>query len=542
MKTPLHLLVFFLLSFAAKSQETFYKFFPGFETPFITSSFSTSDGIIWCLSNQNSSTLEITRRIVKTDFNGNTSWVLAPDSSNFSIQYACEPQPGILILGGTYTIQGQFGPQGYGLICRVDSDGNVLWSRKSTSQSFAGLTGVYSNGSIIYALLTSYSIFSGTQMYSSAIIAYDLDGNVLWEKPYGHQGLVTNYYFQGATVGENGDLIAAIDVRGSQNVQVSGIVLTRINAQGVAAWTKHINWHSDFPQSAVNGLAEGPDGSIYVGCRLMTDQSSIYPNALWIGKYDESGTLLNQKMYSAGTDVGENIGGMLAGTNELLVYVKRYSPFESIRRHLDLLAINYDDLTIDAAGSTDIEVIFESVYGEDPPQMAEGPDGSIFTSCISFCAANQKSYTSMVKWDINQQTLCSSVDVSAIYTDSVSAFTSSDYANSGFIVPSYSNADDISFISLSSEQASNFCAGCDISTGIESLKPEDSLLIYPNPASTFIRFLNYSGSFVICDLSGRVHLQGNTGADEQISIEGMQSGLYIIRCGEKNTRLIIAGE
>ncbi|MCB0820191.1 MAG: T9SS type A sorting domain-containing protein [Bacteroidetes bacterium] len=532
--------LFFAFSVAAQAQGSFYKFFPGFETPFITSVYPMHDGLICCFQNQNSTTLEISRRIVKTDFDGNTSWIMVPDSSNYSIQYACEPQPGATILGGFYSISGQFGPQGWGLITRIDENGNVIWAKRATAQTSGGLTGVYSNGQIIYALFTSYSNFSNSQMYSASVIAYDLDGNKLWEVPYGHSGFVTNYYFEGATVAENGDFIGAIDVRGSQNVQVSGIVLTRITPQGVVSWTKHINWHADFSQSTANGVAEGPDGSIYVGCRLMTDQSSIYPNALWIGKFGADGEQLDQRMYSAGTDVGENISGMTATENHLLVYVKRYSPFEAVQRQLDLLAIDYEDLSVFSAKSSEVFVTFESVYGEDPPQLAMGPDGSAYTSAISFCDINQKNYSSIFKWNTDLETGCNSTDVTGIYTDSVSAFTAVDYVNSGFNIPTYANADNINFIHLAVEQAPDFCDGCDISTGLKNISPDPVALFYPNPAKNNIVLRTDIKAFTLSDLSGRIILSDYTQGKQSISIEGIPAGIYLLNLDGLSSKLIIA--
>lgn len=540
MRNFLSVIILVVFSVSAHAQSSFFKFYPGFETPFITSVYPLNDGLIWCFNNQNSTTLEISRRIVKTDFDGNTSWIMVPDSSNFSIRYACEPQPGTLILGGFYSVQGQFGPQGWGLITRLDESGNVIWAKRATAQTSGGLTGIYTNGDIIYALFTSYNNFSGSQMYSASVIAYDLDGNKLWELPFSHQGFVTNYYFEGATVAANGDLIAAIDVRGSQNVQVSGIVLTRITPQGTASWTKHINWHSDFPQSTVNGIAEAPDGNIYAGCRLMTDQSSTYPNALWIGKFDSNGNQLDQRMYSAGLDVGENICGMKATEDNLLVYVKRYSPFETIQRHLDLLAIDYNDLSISSSGSSDTYVVFEDVYGEDPPQMAIGPDGSIYTSCIAFCDLNQKSYSAMFKWNTDLETQCTFTDISDVYTDSVSTFTSSDYTNTGSIVATYANANDINFTQLVVEQAPDFCDGCDISTGVNHFTPDPVALFYPNPASKFIVLRTDVKFYQLSDLSGRLILSGQAMGNYSISIEGIPAGIYLLNLDGRTEKLIIA--
>jgi hypothetical protein len=527
-----------LLSKPANCQNQFFNFFPQFESPFMTSAYGLSDGIVWNFNNQNSTTLEIKRRIVKTDFTGQTQWILTPDSSNFSIKYACEPIPGALVLAGSYSVQGQFGPQNWGLITRIDSEGNVIWAKRATAQTSAGFTGVYTNGNIIYALFTSYSNFSNSQAYKAAVIAYDLDGNVLWQTPYSHSGFVSNYFFMAADVAENGDLIAAIDVRGSQNTQVSGIVITRISPTGSISWTKHINWHSDFGQSSVNGLVEGPDGNIFLGCRLMTDQSSYFTNSLWIGKFGADGSELDQRIYSAGEDVGENISGMVTTDQNLVVYVKRYSPFETVVHHLDLLAIDYDNLTVSSLGSTVETVVREDVYGEDPPQLVLAPDGSLFSSLIVFCDESQKSLTSMLKWTSDLETDCNSGEISDIYSDSVSSFSVVDYVNSGGSAATLADA-SIGFIQELADQALSLCNGCDMTTHINGVTNSDSPRFYPNPARDILNLSSEAAYFRISDLSGRLMKQGVLNGSKQIYLNEIPAGLYLLNLDENVSPLMI---
>ncbi|MEX1189477.1 MAG: T9SS type A sorting domain-containing protein [Bacteroidia bacterium] len=518
-------------------QSEFFKFFPDFETPFKTSVFPMSDGMVWCFQNQNSTTLEIQRRTVKTDFDGETQWIITPDSSNFSLSYACEPAPGVMIFGGSYLVQDQFGPQGWSLVTRLDAQGNVIWAKRATSQTSAGLTGIYSNGEVIYALYTSYSVFCGTQMYRAAVIAYDLDGNLLWERSFGHGGFVTNYYFQAATIADNGDLVAAIDVGGSQNTQVAGIVLTRISSQGNVSWTKHINWQNDFTQSSVNGLAESPEGDIFLGCRLMTDQSSTYPNSLWIGKFSSDGSALDQRIYSAGVDVGENISGMVASENELMVYVKRYSPFETETSHIELIGINYNTLSVGSTGSTLQTSVREDVYGEDPPQLAIAPDGSYFSSSIVQCAETQKSFSSMFKWTPNTFTDCNSFDVSEDYTDSVSTFEVLDYVNSEGSALTHDNA-EVGFTQQEIVQALDFCAGCDVISSNGKMSNQNELSFYPNPAKDFIAVSGDVENYSIMDLQGRIVMEGQLNSAKQISMEGLSPGIFVIKLNQEAFKLI----
>jgi hypothetical protein len=529
--------VFFGLS-ASFGQSNFFKFSNDLVGGINTAVFKGNNGLIWYSFSQNSSTLESKNQLIFTDYDGNVQKVIQADSSNRSYRYAAVTPTGETILAGNLGIAGQFGNVGWGLITMLDQNGELLWSKRATANESGYFTGVFTDGEIIYATFTSYNFFSSTQFWNASVIAYDMSGNVLWNKPVGYPGFVSNFYFRASTIAENGDFIGVVDVGGSQNVQATGVVVVRVTPSGEISWKKFINWNSDFSHSSVNGLVEGPDGSIYVGCRLMTDQSSTFTNDLWIGKFDSSGILVDQRIYKSGGSVGENISGMSKSENELLVYVRRYSPFETIRNQVSVLGIDFQSLEIGTASSSPANISREDVYGDDGPGLVVGPDGSMFTSGVVFCEQNLTRYSTMMKWTVDANTACSTEDVSEIYYDSLSTFEAIEFNLSGGSQPQHAN-ETAGVVALTDISFLDFCAGCDVSIGLQSPIQEETSDFYPNPSSGFIHFEKLVDSFEITDLQGRLVFKHSKGLVSSFDLTHLKPGMYFVHLKSKTSKLIL---
>jgi hypothetical protein len=271
----------------------------------------------------------------------------------------------------------------------------------------------------------------------------------------------------------------------------------------------------------------------------MTDQSSILTNDLWIGKFDSSGILVDQRIYKSGGSVGENISGMSKSENELLVYVRRYSPFETILNQVDILGIDFQTLEVGLAGSSPANISREDVYGDDGPSLVVGPDGSMFTSGVVFCEENLTRYSTMMKWTVDANTACSTEDVSEIYYDSLSTFEAVDFNLSGGSQPIY--ADESADVVVSPNfQFLDFCAGCAVSTGTHSLNQNNHLGFYPNPSTGFILFENPIDAFEITDLQGRLVLSYSGELVSSFDLSHLQPGMYIVKSNANSSKLMIS--
>jgi hypothetical protein len=79
---------------------------------------------------------------------------------------------------------------------------------------------------------------------------------------------------------------------------------------------------------------------------------------------------------------------------------------------------------------------------------------------------------------------------------------------------------------------------------LNNLEELEKLQIYPNPTNNNITIQNTEKSsenfeYKIIDLTGRIVKSGNSKFNEQISIESLESGNYIIQNSEKFTEKLI---
>jgi len=283
-----------ILPFILEAQTTFFKFFP--ETDhFVYSSISaTPDGALLNYFSQD--TEEGNRSaFVRVDMQGNPMWRISTGDSAYTFFSAYTLNDNSMVLGGTISIPGQFGSTGWGLVTYVNAQGEVLWSKRATTSSGTGVTNVVSDGTKIYVAMASYTWFSSTQYWNSTLLAYDMQGNLLWTRGYSGAGLFTNYHFRYLTLTAGGDILGAIDVGGSQNNQTRGVVLTKVSPNGDLIFSKYVEIPIEGSSVSVNGLVESLDGDYYLALRLIPQSQSAYQTTAWIAKFNDEGTLMAQK-------------------------------------------------------------------------------------------------------------------------------------------------------------------------------------------------------------------------------------------------------
>jgi hypothetical protein len=529
-----------LVSFGLEAQSNFFKFFP--ETDhFVHSSVSaTPDGALLNYFSQD--TEEGNRNaFVRIDIEGNPIWRISTGDSAYSYFSAYTLSDNSMVLGGGISIPGQFGSTGWGLVTYVNAQGEVQWSKRVTASTGMGVSNVISDGEKIFVTMASYSWISSTQYWKSTLLAYDMQGNLLWTRGYAGAGLFTNYHFRYLTLTAGGDLLGAIDVGGSQNNQTRGVILTKVSPSGDLIFSKYVEIPIDGSSVSVNGLVESLDGDYFLALRLIPQSQSAYQTTAWIAKFNDEGTLLSQKTLSAGVDVGEEVAGLSVDNSGLVLHVRRYSPFETITRSVDLLSISEEDLSIQDAQSIEFGFTRESVYGDDLPSIIRNSEGSFFTSTGFFCEATSTSYPGFIKWNVDYETACSTAEVTSIYTDSVTTFTTVDLGEQ--TGPTLSHGS--SSIVLTNEAmpiTANFCDGCDNPTGIKEQIESKGFSVFPNPnAGSFVVQMPCSEKqqYQIFDLQGRMIQSGQVGNAESINIQHLERGIYLLKVAEQSTKIIL---
>jgi hypothetical protein len=144
-----------------------------------------------------------------------------------------------------------------------------------------------------------------------------------------------------------------------------------------------------------------------------------------------------------------------------------------------------------------------------------------------------------MKWTVDANTACSTEDVSEIYYDSLSTFEAIEFNLSGGSQPQHANetADveilpNVSFL--------DFCAGCDVSTGLQSPLQLEVSGFYPNPTSGVIVFEKPTDFIEITDLQGRLVLSHSEEVVSSIDLSQLKSGMYFVRQNAKSSKLIIS--
>jgi hypothetical protein len=90
----------------------------------------------------------------------------------------------------------------------------------------------------------------------------------------------------------------------------------------------------------------------------------------------------------------------------------------------------------------------------------------------------------------------------------------------------------------------NFTAtGGDIATSVSDLSKSENFLVYPNPArnSIWVEWKRYTpaSEFVVLNIDGKIVMQGRaTGIRQEININTLQSGSYILRINGENKMFI----
>jgi outer membrane protein assembly factor BamB len=170
-------------------------------------------------------------------------------------------------------------------LARFDGDGNRLWS--VTHRPASG--GLALNDLVVREVGGEPEYFAvgwgGTTLNDNkpAILKFDGDGNLLWSKAYLPDpagGEIATTVIQRGLVTSDGNLvligITTADVASGQtgsntvNVSNNGFVMKVDGDTGAVLWTTLL---AIAPTPHLNSLAEGPDGSLYIG-------GSIVPSAL----------------------------------------------------------------------------------------------------------------------------------------------------------------------------------------------------------------------------------------------------------------------
>jgi len=214
--------------------------------------------------------------------NDEAAWGVAVDSS------------GNIVAAG-YETRTDWGQQGYLLVKKYGSNGNLLWTRTDNGNSSAAANGVAIDSSGNILVVGTVDRTGIGQDLNWLIRKYDPLGNVLWSTEYDDPGH-GNDNSCGIAVDASGNSVAVgyeFWVAGHMN----DWCINKYDRDGNLLWHRTYSNPSNFDATAYGVAADASGNIVVVGIELRNDLGQSY-NWL-IRKYDMDGALLWSRSYTA---------------------------------------------------------------------------------------------------------------------------------------------------------------------------------------------------------------------------------------------------
>ncbi len=464
-------------------------------------------------TNQASSSIQV----LKLDDSGNKIWDISIQAgfTQFAVNWSTSItvlSTNQLLIGG-YTDDGTVNSNKDGFVIKLDTNGNVIWSKRYGT---VGQDRVFSvlemhNGDYIVA---GYQVVnsSGTGSDGLFIIRIDTSGNIVWDKYFSESATTVGLAFLNGAIITNNDEIVATGFTNTFGAGDYDNFLIKLDANGNTIFYKNYGDAIDNRMYAITELNNeyflaGKSGSN--NCLMKVDSSG---NNLWAYYYSITGASNND--FRAVTNNGTSI--IAAGKTDL-------SGGEAI-----IVKVNPSTGAAEG-GATYGGNALDKFYGETSYGNAIVGVGATTSTDVA-PSANGDMF--VVKTSANDLTACSGVlativDVSATYTTTNPTFpvgTSSytAYNVSATLIPT-------SFLT------NQTCSS--IVTAINEKTNNNNMLLYPNPANNqlTLSFKNNNQENVkisIFNMVGQnikeiVLLKQNV-VNEKIDISEFVAGVYFV--------------
>ena len=529
-KSPLAAcLLFIAVLFTGPANAQFFNYLPGISNYIRSDVKADPSGLTFSYLVQDS-TLAIKTILLHTDNNGQVQWTKNA-GSNFG-SYTIAPDTSVILTGGRTVTSGNR----VALLQKTDKNGTVIWKKAIAAASAdvgVGNVLVGANNTF-YATLTRSSFLSSTYYSRAGVLAFDGNGQILWTKYFANSALTTDYSFSRTLVAANGDFVGVADIRGSSGAAANGMMITRISPQGTIRFSRYVDFKTTHNQLSVTGLVETPSGNLVFGGRLMTDQISTYPNSMWLGRMDSAGTLEQQRVYSGGTDVGEQLHSLRYANGNLFAYLHYYAPFDSIKRSLWIGTLNEQSLAFTAQNATAIEVSPEDPYGNVSNAFCISSNGKPTAAGGFYCAASGKYLSTMEQWSSNLGSSCAALHAVQPLLDSAATYVATNYVPQSSFTVTY--APDTTLIEIENVllvAVADLCNGCTTPNSIPLPQAGISFHIYPNPSDGHA-FINLEQPFnqarvVVSNMLGKVVYQSEMQRLPQpLDLSALAPGIYLV--------------
>ncbi|MEP7128119.1 MAG: T9SS type A sorting domain-containing protein [Chitinophagales bacterium] len=440
--------------------------------------------------------------IMKLDSSLNIIWATEQQFSSDTGQFQSTSQQLFDITpdNGIVAISNATDVYSHGIISRIDSTGNLLWSRIAHYNNYSNLL------SAVASMPSGNFLVCGYEYPYTAILKIDNEGNLLWKEK-----LTFGDYNIGNQIIRAHDGNYFISGYGADNSPLYGLVM-KIDSNGQLLWA---NKFSTGESCFILSFVEGNDSSYYfnlVGSdTILIAKALENGDVLFTNTYYQSSSGLNQNSLSLSSD-----GNLLVSGDDGTTY----NPW--------LLEFSQTD------GSLYSSFQFATGYSQLFSHITTLPGGS-----VALVGMEVSTYDSImlyfIKGALTSGTSCNEEN----YNNGTPSLLTLTGSAINVTVDSSSYAlDTINFLNTFIEPVTS--VKC-ISTGVEAIDDVVSFSVFPNPATDLVHLkLNDASTHFLAikifDLAGRKVFEEENFYRHSIAIycDHFGKGIFIIQAFSEN--------
>ena len=417
-------------------------------------------------------------------------------------------------------------------LTKYNSLGKVVWSFSNnlTSHTIPTAMSNANNGLVLAGYFNDTAVFLGTNYYKANVLSedvfvakYNYSGQTLWAKAYGSTGeeriLSVSCDKQGYTFltgyFKSSNLIFGNDTLYRGNASVASFI-AMLDSNGNEMWAKVLpNNLSNMQSSAVTTDHKGAfylsgyfNGKFlnYGGIQLANVDTSGSSSDVFYAKFDVNGALLNIKSFGSIND----------DKSTAISYGKELSIAGNFSGPQMLMGSN--TIINDQSGTNDIFLTKIDSAGNVKSTLTAGG------------ALNDEIYCLAADAYGNDYVMGYFYDNSIVMKDILKSLCSP--CKNNFVTKAGLNKLDVN----NNNNNNN-------TTGISGIdQPENSLAIFPNPASSIIIIQNITIGSYICikDLLGRTCILTKSDANTmQVNLQDLNVGLYYLEIQNKDSSKVV---
>ncbi len=278
----------FLMKTDSNGNELWSKTFGGGSREDIgTMQLTTDGGFVLAGDTHSFGAVKSDMYLVKTDSSGNELWGKTYGGSDEDAAFAMQQTAdgGFVLVGYTYSYpSGEF-PSCYAYLVKTDSDGNELWSNTfggGIEDHGRAVQQTTDGGFIMAAAGLYYEVDrSGEYLGKKYLVKTDSDGNEIWTKTFGGNGLYSGY--SSMQLAADGGFVLAGSTRSSYTARAD-IRLLKTDSSGNELWSRIFGGSEGDTARSLQQTADG--GFVLAGS---TDSFGAGLTDMYLVKTDSEG-------------------------------------------------------------------------------------------------------------------------------------------------------------------------------------------------------------------------------------------------------------